>query len=136
MDITVGKTVEFSKAFTAEEVRTFAAVSEDDNPIHLDEAYAADSRFGQRIVHGMLVSSLFSKIFGTIYPGPGCIYISQTTEFLKPVFLGEKITARVTLTEYNTEKNRGTFRTECIKPGGETAIRGNATILFPKSDTA
>jgi 3-hydroxybutyryl-CoA dehydratase len=128
----IGKSYEFSKAFTSDEVKCFARISEDNNPIHVDDNYALKSIFGKRVVHGILITSMFSKIFGTIYPGEGGIYQSQSAKFLKPVFLNEQITAKVTLTNFDQEKNKGTFLTECFKSDGTLILTGEAKIIFPK----
>lgn len=128
----IGKSYEFSKAFTNEDVTAFAKISEDHNRIHTDDAYAEQSILGKRVVHGILIASMFSKIFGTIFPGEGGIYQSQSAKFLRPVFLNERITARVTLTFFDEEKHRGTFLTECFKSDGALVLTGEAKIIFPK----
>ena len=76
---------------------------------------------------------MFSKIFGTIYPGNGGIYLSQTTKFLKPAFIGDEITAKAKLIDFDESKNRGIFKTECFDPKGNILVVGEAKILFPKS---
>ena len=91
--IEIGKVIEYKKTFTEDDVLDFAKISGDNNPIHLDKKYASESIFGQRVVHGILVTSMFSKIFGTIYPGIGGIYLSQFVKYLKPVFINEQIIA-------------------------------------------
>ncbi len=131
-EIIIGKSYEFSKSFTSEDVDEFARISEDNNPIHIDESYASKSIFGKRVVHGILITSMFSKIFGTIFPGEGGIYQSQITKFLNPVFLNEKITARATLKDFDKDKNKGIFLTESIKPDGTLALTGEAKIIFPE----
>jgi len=131
-DVEIGKSFEFSKIFTKQDVDTFAKISEDNNPIHVDDNYASKSIFGKRVVHGLLITSMFSKIFGTIYPGEGGIYQSQTSKFLKPVFLNEQITAKVTLTHFDQVKNKGTFLTECFKSYDILVLTGEAKIVFPK----
>lgn len=128
---TIGKVTRFEKTFTSKDVIDFANTTEDNNLIHIDEAYAKNAMFGNRIVHGMLVASMFSKIFGTIYPGEGCIYYGQTLEFRKPVFLDDKIVATTTLVDYNKEKNVGVFKTEAFNKEGELVINGEAKIVFP-----
>jgi len=130
MAIEIGKTASFQKAFSDEDVRLFAGISLDDNPIHLDEEYAQKSMFGQKIVHGMLVASLVSKVFGTIFPGPGCIYLGQTLKFLKPVYINQPITATVVLTEYDEQTRKGVFKTTCTNTEGDLVIVGDAKILF------
>ena len=129
---TIGKVTRFEKIFTSKDVIDFANITEDNNLIHIDEAYAKNAMFGKRIVHGMLVASMFSKIFGTIYPGEGCIYYGQTLEFRKPVFLDDKIVATATLIDYNKEKNIGVFKTEAFNKEGKLVINGEAKIVFPK----
>ncbi len=131
-DVEIGKSFEFSKTFTKEDVSAFAKLSEDNNPIHIDDNYASKSIFGKRVVHGVLITSMFSKIFGTIYPGEGGIYQSQTAKFLKPVFLDEKIIAKVTLQDFDYDKNKGTFLTECFKTNNELVLTGEAKIFFPE----
>ena len=131
-DIEIGKSFEFSNTFTNDDVFAFAEITEDDNPIHINDSYASNSIFGKRVVHGILVTSMFSKIFGTIYPGNGGIYLSQTAKFLMPVFINEKILAKVTLRNFDYSKNRGTFTTECFNSKGDFVLTGEAKILFPQ----
>ncbi len=91
----IGKTVEVQRVFTSSDVEQFAQISGDRNALHLDEEYAQRSRFGRPIVHGMLVAGLISKIIGMQMPGKGSIYLEQNLSFKKPVYIGEKITAKV-----------------------------------------
>tara|TARA_B110000503_G_scaffold131888_1_gene207121 strand:+ start:1473 stop:1889 length:417 start_codon:yes stop_codon:yes gene_type:complete len=128
----IGKKIEFEKTFSTEDVINFANISEDNNLIHLDEECAKNSIFGARIVHGMLVASMFSKIFGTMYPGKGCLYYGQNLEFRKPVFLNSKVKAIATLIEYNEEKRIGVFKTEAFNVDQKLVINGEAKIVFPK----
>lgn len=132
IEINIGKIIEYKKAFSLEEVEQFAEISGDNNPIHLNEEYAAESIFGKRVVHGVLLTSMFSKIFGTIYPGNGGIYITQNAKFLKPVYHDIEVTARVTLIEFDEVKNRGLFVTECFNNSNEKLVTGDAAIIFPK----
>jgi len=128
---TLGKVVKFEKTFSLDDVIQFAKITEDNNPVHLDESYAKNTIFGTRIVHGMLVASMFSKIFGTIYPGEGCLYYGQNLEFRKPVYLDDTISAQATLIEFNEEKKIGTFKTEAFNSKGQLVINGTAKIVFP-----
>lgn len=93
-DISVGDAAFFSRMFTQEDVLAFARLSGDKNPLHLDEAYARTTRFGQRLVHGMLVGSLCSALVGMYLPGKRCLYLSQTLLFRKPVFIGDTVVVR------------------------------------------
>ncbi|MCP9236782.1 MaoC family dehydratase [Lewinella sp. JB7] len=131
MDVTLGKEVTFDCTFSEEEVTLFAQISGDNNPIHLDKKYAEDSIFKRRIVHGCLVASSFSKIFGTLYPGEGSIYLSQTLKFIKPVYLGQLITAKATLIDFDPEKRRGRFTTECVNEESAAVLIGEAVVIFP-----
>jgi 3-hydroxybutyryl-CoA dehydratase len=131
--IIIGKEVEFSKIFSSADVLEFSRISEDDNPVHIDEAYAAESIFGKRVVHGILLMSMFSKIFGTIYPGNGAIYLSQTSKFIKPAFIDDVIKAKIKLISFNDDNKQGVFLTECFKESDKLILTGDARILFPKT---
>ncbi len=135
MAYTVGMQASRTKTFTDDDVRTFARISGDSNPIHLDEEYAATTRFGKRIVHGMLTASLISAIIADDLPGAGTIYLGQDLKFTAPVFLGDTITTTVTITKVREDKNIVTLETVCANQNGETVIKGEAVVLAPKSDS-
>lgn len=122
----------FSNTFTAHDVETFARLSKDDNPLHLDADYASQTIFKKRVVHGILVISMFSKIFGTIFPGNGGIYLSQTSKFIKPAYLDDELTAVATLTSFDNESKRGIFKCETFNSKGELILAGESRMLFPK----
>jgi acyl dehydratase len=124
----VGDKASLSKAFTEEEVRHFSIMSTDTNPIHLDESYAADSIFGSRVVHGMLIASLFSGLIGVKLPGEGSIYLGQNLKFIAPVHIGEEITASVEIIKIREEKPIVTLRTVCSSKEGKTLIEGEAVV--------
>jgi acyl dehydratase len=126
----VGDRASISKAFTARDVELFAGLSLDDNPLHLDEAAAADSVFGQRIVHGALVASLFSALLGTKLPGKGTIYLGQTTSFKAPVFLDDEVTATVEVIEVREARGIAKLKTTAINSVGKVVINGEATVKF------
>ena len=125
--------IEFMKSFSNSDISEFAKLSEDDNPIHLDDDYASNSIFEKRVVHGVLLISMFSKIFGTIYPCNGGIYLSQSTKFIKPAFIGDLITAKATLVAFDNIKKQGIFTTECFNGSGSLILTGEAKILFPSN---
>ncbi|HVQ37668.1 MAG TPA: MaoC family dehydratase, partial [Pyrinomonadaceae bacterium] len=125
----VGDTASISKQITDDAIRAFAELSGDHNPVHLDEEFASTTRFGRRIAHGMLGASLISAVLGTELPGSGSIYLSQTLKFLSPVFLGDTVTARVTVTKVREDKSIVTLETVCENQSGETLIRGEAVVL-------
>ncbi|MGI9292402.1 MAG: MaoC family dehydratase [Pseudomonadales bacterium] len=128
--LNVGDSATISKVFNNDDVEKFAIVSEDCNPIHLDETAAADSIFGQRVVHGMLVGSLFSALLGTKLPGEGSIYLGQTLSFKAPVFIGEEVTASVEILEIRESKSIAKLRTLCVNSSGVTVIDGEAVVKF------
>ncbi|MFN2491548.1 MAG: MaoC family dehydratase [Pyrinomonadaceae bacterium] len=129
MQIKVGDTAALSKKITDNDIRAFAKLTGDDNPVHLDEAYARTTRFGHRIAHGMLGASLISAVLGTTLPGKGSIYLSQTLQFLRPIYIDNIITARVTVQKVREDKSIVTLETTCENQHGETLIRGEAVVL-------
>ena len=124
----VGQSASLKKVFSSDDVKVFAELSLDKNPIHLDETYAGQSLFGKRIVHGFFVGSLISAIFGTVLPGEGAIYLHQEMNFRKPVYHGEEIKATVTVTNIKKEKSILYFDTKCENERGEIVIDGNAVL--------
>ncbi len=130
--IIVGDSASRTKTFSDEDVRIFAEISGDNNPIHLDDNYAAGTRFGQRLVHGILTSGLISAILGTQLPGPGSVYVQQTINFRAPVYIGDTITAIVTAKKIREDKPIATFETVCKKEDGTVVIDGKAVLLLPK----
>lgn len=126
----VGDSASLTKKFGIEDVRKFAEVSEDNNPIHLDEQAGADSIFGQRVVHGMLAGSLFSAIIGTQLPGKGTIYLGQNLSFKAPVFLDDEITATVEITSVREGKPIMKLRTFATNSEGTLVIDGEAVVKY------
>jgi acyl dehydratase len=129
LDYREGQSASITRHVTAEDVEAFARVSGDTNPVHLDAGYAATTRFGKRIAHGMLAVSYISAALGTRLPGPGTIYLSQNVSFLKPVFLGDTITATVSVSKFRPEKGILTLITECFNQAGEKVVDGQAVCL-------
>lgn len=127
-DFYIGQSASLKKTFDSDEVALFAALSLDKNPIHLDEDYAEKSMFGRRIVHGFLVGSLISAVFGTKLPGEGAIYLHQEMNFRKPVYHGDEITATVEVTDIRKDKSILYFSTICKNERGEVVIDGKAIL--------
>jgi len=125
----VGDKATLSKAFTESEVEQFANISFDDNPVHLNQEYAENTMFGKRIVHGLLVSSLFSGLIGGKLPGHGSVYLGQNLSFKAPVFINEKVQASVEVIKIREDKPIITLRTLCVKSDGTTAIEGEAVVI-------
>lgn len=132
MQIEIGQTAKKKKVFTEADVLSFAQVSSDFNPVHVDKEYPKQTMFKQQIVHGMLVGSLFSAIFGVDLPGLGSIYTKQSLKFTRPVFFGDEIEATVTVKAMNLERNRVVFDCIAINQNGDVVIVGEAEIMPPK----
>lgn len=129
-EIEVGQTATASHVVSEEAVIDFAKTSGDFNPIHLDEEYAKDSYFGKKLAHGMFSASLFSGIFGTQIPGPGCLYVGQNLRFRRPVFIGDVVNAVVEVTDIDREKRIVTFDTKCLV-NDTIVIFGTAELFVP-----
>ena len=129
-DLKIGMSVSLTRVLDAATVRAFADVSGDVNPIHLDQAAGAASRFGECIVHGMLVSSLFSALLANKLPGNGTVYLGQTLKFLSPVPVGAEVTAMVAVSDINLERRRVMLACEA-KVAGKLVVTGEATVLAP-----
>jgi 3-hydroxybutyryl-CoA dehydratase len=122
------------QSITDADVNTFAQLSGDKNPVHLNEEYAEKSKFRKRIAHGLLSASFFSALFGTKLPGEGCIYASQNLRFIKPVYLGDTVTATVIVLSKDLQSRRVFFRTLC-KVKNKIVIDGEAEIYIPNKRT-
>jgi Acyl dehydratase len=132
-ELTIGKTAEFSKTITDADVLTFADVTGDFNPVHVDEAAAKKTRFGGRIAHGMLSAGLVSAAIGNKLPGAGSIYLGQTLRFTLPVRIGDTITATIVVTEI-LPKRRVKLSTVCTNQKGEKVLDGEATVMLDEAN--
>ena len=126
----IGQTASITKRFSEADVKNFAELSQDFNPIHLDADYAAASPFGQQIVHGMLVSSLFSGLLGKHLPGEGTVYLGQNLKFKKPVFIDQEVTATLEVIKVRDDKPIITLSTSCTNDQGEIVIEGEAVVMY------
>ena len=127
-ELYVGQSASISRRFTTKEVEMFSDLCMDKNPVHLDEKYAQNSVFGNRIVYGFLTASLFSGIIGSILPGNGSIYLNQNMNFRKPVYHNELLTATCTITNIREDKPIVTLETICRNEAGEIVVDGTALI--------
>ena len=130
----VGTSESLAKTITDADIVLFAGVSCDTNPVHVDDEYAAGTRFGGRIAHGMLSASLISAAIANKLPGPGTIYLGQSLRFLAPVRPGDTVKATVTVKEINSEKRRATLSTVCTVEG-VAVIEGEAQVLVPAASS-
>ena len=129
-EITIGMTASYTQTINDADVRAFAGISGDHNPVHMSEDYAKNSRFKNRIAHGLLTASFFSAIFGTKLPGEGCVYAGQNLQFKKPVHLGDTVVAKVTVIAIDVLKKRVTFETVCTVKN-RVVTTGTAEIFIP-----
>lgn len=129
-EIEVGMSASLTQTITDEDVRKFADLSGDNNPVHLDEEFASQSRYKKRIAHGLLSASFFSALFGTKLPGRGCVYVAQNLSFKRPVYLGDTVVATVTVTNINVKNRRVFFETVCTVKN-KKVIDGSAELYIP-----
>jgi 3-hydroxybutyryl-CoA dehydratase len=131
-ELHIGDTAEFTKTISESDIYLFAGVTGDLNPAHINESYAQNTFFKTRIAHGMLLAGFISGVIGMKLPGPGAIYVRQELKFLAPARIGDTITARVEVTQMQSEKNRITLRTTCTNQENTLIMDGEATISPPK----
>jgi len=112
-----------------EMIRSFAALTGDTNPVHLDEVYAAGTRFGRRIAHGMIAAGLISATLANDLPGPGTVYLSQTLQFKAPVYPGDTITTTVEVKNVRPDKPIVTLSTTCTNQENKVVLEGEAVVL-------
>ena len=117
---------EFS--FSQQDVIDFARVTGDNNPVHLDEEFASKTIFKKRVMHGMLGACIFSKVFGTLFPGDGTIYLSQSVSFLRPMLVDTTYEAQFEVVEI-LEKNRARIATNIVNSEGKKIVVGEAVIM-------
>lgn len=128
--IEVGMNASYSQTITDADIKSFAGISGDHNPVHMSDEYACESRFGKRIAHGLISASFFSAIFGTQLPGPGCVYASQNLQFKRAVYIGDTVVALVTVTLVDMKRKKVIFDTICTVRG-RIVIKGVAEIFIP-----
>lgn len=131
--VKVGDTAFQVKTINEHDIELFGEVTNDYNPAHFDSEYAKGTMFKKRISHGMLVGSLFSKIFGMDLPGNGSIYLSQSLRFRRPVYFGDTITATVTVLNLDLVKNRVTFNCIATNQNNIVVVLGEALIMPPEN---
>jgi 3-hydroxybutyryl-CoA dehydratase len=129
-EIAVGRRASMTRRISDAEIRAFAELTGDSNPLHLDDAFAAKTRFGRRIAHGMLSAGMISAVLGTKLPGPGALYLQQTLKFVRPVYPDDTLTATVEVTAYREDRRMVTLRTTCTDQRGEMVLDGEAIVLL------
>lgn len=129
-EIKVGMEVCYSQTITNADIKAFAGISGDHNPVHVSDEYASSSRFKKRIAHGLMSGSFFSALFGTKLPGPGCVYAAQNLRFKRPVYIGDTVRAVAKVTSIDLKKKRVFFSTDCYVKN-KIVIAGEAEIYIP-----
>ena len=130
MDIKIGDSFTTTREITDELIRKFADVSGDHNPIHLDEDFAATTRFGRRIAHGMLSGALISAVLGNEFRERKIVYLSQTMTFVAPTFIGDTITVTATVTKIRTERGIVFLETICTNQTGQVTVKGESAVMI------
>lgn len=130
-DLSVGQSAERAHVVADADLIAFAEVSGDRNPVHLDEDYARTTPFEGRIAHGMLSAAYISAVLGTQLPGPGCIYLSQSLRFKRPVRIGDEVHTRAEVTAIDPDRARVTIATSC-SVGGKLVVEGEAVVMVPR----
>ena len=128
--LSVGDSATYTKSITQDEIEQFALISGDDNPAHVNERWAKKTRLKTRVAHGVLTGGLISAALGTKLPGPGSIYMSQSFKWLAPVYPGDELTARVTITGIDEEKKRVVLET-VVEREGTAVLTGEALVMPP-----
>lgn len=127
----IGDRASLTKTVTEADIVAFAEVTGDNQPLHLDDAFAAKTRFKKRIAHGMLSAGYISAVLGTkLAPNNVVVYLSQQMRFRLPVNIGDTITAEAEVTAVNAEKRIVTVRTDCTNQNGDAVVKGEATVLL------
>lgn len=134
-ELEVGMAAERATTVTETHLVLFAGLTGDFNPLHVDAAAAARSRFGGRVAHGILTAGFVSALLGTELPGPGCVYLGQSLRFPAPVRPGDTVTARVEVTEIVPERRRVRLRTTCVREDGDEVLEGEAEVWMPERDS-
>jgi 3-hydroxybutyryl-CoA dehydratase len=130
-ELSVGQSAQMVRIVTEADIVLFAQVSGDHNPVHLDEAFAAQTPFKTRIAHGMLSAAYISAVIGTQLPGPGTIYMQQALRFKRPVKIDDEVTTIATISEIDPIKGRVSIDTVCLV-AGKPVIEGEALVMAPR----
>ena len=130
----VGDSASMSKTVSESDVYLFAGITGDFNPAHVNEALSAGGRFQGRIAHGILSAGFISAVLAMKLPGPGTIYLGQELRFVKPVRIGDTVTATCTLSEIDPQRGVVLLDTVCTNQHGEVVVQGTARVMPPKRD--
>lgn len=135
-ELKIGDSASLNRTITEDDIKLFAILSGDVNPAHVDEEFAADSRFKKVIAHGMWSGTLVSTVLGTMLPGPGTIYMNQSLRFVRPVFVGDTLTVTVQIAEMQDEKKRLKLDCTVTNQNQEKVVTGVAEVIAPTEKIA
>ena len=130
-NLEVGQQASLERTVEERDIQLFAAVSGDNNPVHLDAAFAAETMFKERIAHGMFSGALISAAIACRLPGPGTIYLGQQLKFTRPVKINDTLTVRLEILE-KLPKNRVRIATRVFNQNDELVVDGEAEVLAPR----
>ena len=126
-EINIGDVHEFERVITKEDIETFAGLTGDYNPLHVNEDFAKNNIFKKNVVHGMLAGSLFSTLVGMYCPGRDNLYLTQSLNFVKPIFPGDRILVRGTIKNKIDAVKMILIKTEILKDR-TIVINGEAKV--------
>jgi 3-hydroxybutyryl-CoA dehydratase len=126
--IKIGDSAQYTRTITGEDIDRYAEWTDDYNPMHMDDAYAAKTRFGSRVAHGPIAMGMIAPVIGMNLPGPGCILMTLNAEFKKPVKPGDTITARAEVTAKHEDKRYIDLALRYTNQRGEDVIVGSAKV--------
>ncbi len=130
-ELAIGQKETYSKTLTDQAIQLFAILSGDNNPVHLDDEYAKNSHFGERVGHGMWIGAVISAAVATKLPGPGSIYVSQSLKFLRAIVPGDEITVQLSVTEKDEKKKMVKLDCRATNQNGKIVLRGTTEVIAP-----
>jgi acyl dehydratase len=130
-ELKIGDSASLTRTLTEQDIKLFAITSGDVNPAHIDEEFAANSKFKKVIAHGMWSGTLISTVLGTQLPGPGTIYMNQSLRFVRPVYVGDTVTVTVQVAEMQDEKHRLKLDCTVTNQNQEKVVTGVAEVIAP-----
>ena len=127
----VGQTGDHYRGFEQSDFDRFAAISGDNNPIHVDPAFAARTKFGRTVAHGMLLYSVVCSVLSTCVPGPGTVQLEQELMFPNPTYTGEMVHAHVELTQLDEAAGVACLTTVLLREDGKPGLEGRTWVRVP-----
>lgn len=131
-----GQSVSVTRVFEQSDYDRFARLSGDDNPIHVDPEFAATTRFGKTLAHGMLLFATAGAVIGTVFPGPGTQILEQELMFPGPTFTGEEMTIRIDVVSVSEDAARAELAVNIQRPDGSPSLIGRSIVALPRGKEA